>query len=130
MQLQKPKILLVDDEQLVRELLARLLTYSGFAVEEAENGAAALQAARRLDGSLSLVVTDINMPVMNGLEFARALRSTDPRIPFLFITAVDPTLIHEPGLRAEILEKPFTPDAFVEMVTRMIAPVSGPGQIA
>jgi CheY-like chemotaxis protein len=66
------------------------------------------------------------MPVMNGLEFACALR----RIPFLFITAVDPTLIHEPGLRAEILEKPFTPDAFVEMVTRMIAPVSGPGQIA
>jgi CheY-like chemotaxis protein len=130
MQSQKPKILLVDDEQLVRELLARLLAYSGFAVEEAENGAAALQMARQLDGSLSLVVTDINMPVMNGLDFARALRSTDPRIPFLFITAVDPALIHEPGLRAEILVKPFTPDVFLETVSRMIAPVSGPGQLA
>jgi DNA-binding response OmpR family regulator len=47
MQLQKPKILLVDDEQLVRELLARLLTYSGFAVEEAEK---VPPPSRRLDG--------------------------------------------------------------------------------
>jgi CheY-like chemotaxis protein len=97
---------------------------------KAENGAAALQAARRLNGSLSLVVTDINMPVMNGLEFARALRRTDPSIPFLFITALDPALVQESGLRAEVLVKPFTPDAFLEAVSRMIAPVSGPGQLA
>jgi CheY-like chemotaxis protein len=127
---QKTKILLVDDEELVRQLLARLLTDSGYAVEEADNGAAALQLARRLDGALSLVVTDINMPVMNGLEFARALRSTDPSIPFLFITAVDRALIHEPGLRAEILEKPFTPDTFLEMVSRLVTPISEPGQPA
>jgi CheY-like chemotaxis protein len=130
MQSQPSKVLLVDDEELVRQLLARLLTYSGFAVEEAENGASALQAARRLDGALSLVVTDINMPVMSGLEFARALRRTDPSIPFLFITALDPALIHEPGLRAEVLRKPFTPDAFLEIVTRLAKPVNGPGQPA
>jgi len=127
---QKPKVLLVDDEELVRQLLARLLTYADYAVEEAENGASGLQAARRLDGSLSLIVTDINMPVMDGLEFARAVRRTDPSIPFLFITAVDPALINEPGLRAEILAKPFTPDDFLEVVARMITKVDGPGQLA
>jgi CheY-like chemotaxis protein len=130
MQSKKFRILLVDDEELVRQMLARLLLFSGFEVEEAENGAAALQTARRLDGSLSLVATDINMPVMNGLAFARTLRNTDPRIPFLFITAVDPALINEPGLRAEILAKPFTPDAFLEIVGRMVMNVDGPGQLA
>ena len=113
------KVLLVDDEELVRQLLARILTDSGYAVEEADNGASALQAARRLDGSLNLVITDINMPVMDGLEFARALRATDGEIPFLFITGLDPAIIHEAGFRADVLCKPFTPDAFLEKVARL-----------
>ena len=127
---QKTKVLLVDDDELVRQLLARLLTDDGFLVAEADNGASALQAARRLDGSLSLVVTDINMPVMDGLEFARALRATDRQIPFLFVTALDPALVHIDGLKAEILSKPFTPDAFLEAVSRLLTPVTGSGQPA
>jgi CheY-like chemotaxis protein len=127
---QLSRILLVDDEELVRQLLARLLRDSGFVVEEADNGASALQAARRLDGSLSLVVTDINMPVMDGLEFARALRATDSKVPFLFITAMDPALITRAGLRAEVLVKPFTPDAFLGMVGRLAVPVGDRSQLA
>jgi CheY-like chemotaxis protein len=125
-----PKVLLVDDEELVRELLARILAEAGFIVEQAHNGASALQAARRLDGSLDLVITDIDMPVMNGLEFARALRQTDHRIPFLFITGVDPALVYEAGFQARILWKPFTPEAFLEAVTQMVTPASGPGRMA
>jgi DNA-binding response OmpR family regulator len=127
---QPSRILLVDDEELVRQLLARLLSFSGFQVEEASNGAAALQAARRLDGSLSLVVTDLNMPIMDGLEFARALQRTDRTVPFLFITAMDPALIVDSGIRAEILVKPFEPDVFVDTVTRLARPIAGPGQLA
>jgi CheY-like chemotaxis protein len=126
---QKMKVLLVDDEELVRQLLARILTDAGFVVEEADNGASALQAARRLDGSLRLVITDIAMPVMDGLEFARALRATDRAIPFLFITAVDPALVHESGFRAAVLWKPFTPEAFLEKVAQLTS-VQGPGQFA
>jgi CheY-like chemotaxis protein len=114
-------LLLVDDEELVRQLLARLLRNSGFIVEEAENGASALQAARRLDGSLSLIISDINMPVMDGLEFVGLLRRTDTTVPVLFITAsVDPSLIREAGFQAEVLQKPFTPELFLETVTRML----------
>jgi two-component system, cell cycle sensor histidine kinase and response regulator CckA len=127
---QKSKVLLVDDEELVRQLLARILRDAGFVVEEAVNGAAALQAARRLDGSLALVVTDIDMPVMNGLEFAQALRQTDRQIPFLFITGLDPALVYEVGVQARVLAKPFTPDAFLEAVTQMVTPVSGQGHPA
>jgi CheY-like chemotaxis protein len=125
---QKTRILLVDDEELVRRLLAQLLTDAGFIVEEADNGAAALQAARRLDGSLSLVVTDINMPVMDGLEFAAALRRTDSKVPFLFITGVDPALIYQAGLQSQVLMKPFTPESFLESVARMLGQVTEPGR--
>jgi len=125
-----PKVLLVDDEELVRQLLARILAEAGFIVEQADNGASALQAARRLNGSLDLVITDIDMPVMDGLEFARSLRQTDRRIPFLFITGVDPALVYEAGFQARILWKPFTPDAFMEAVTQMVTPASGPGRMA
>src|ERR671921_889017 len=89
------KILLVDDEELVRSLLARLLVHSGYQVEEADNGSSGLQAARRLDGALSLIVTDIDMPVMDGLKFAAAVRKTDRDIPFLFITGLDPAVIYQ-----------------------------------
>ena len=61
---------------------------------------------------------------------SRPLRRTDLSIPFLFITAVDPALINEPGLQAEILAKPSTPDAFLEVVGRLISKVDGPGHIA
>jgi CheY-like chemotaxis protein len=125
----KSKILLVEDDELVRGLLARILDDAGFLVEEADNGASGLQAARRLDGSLSLIVTDINMPVMDGLELARAVRAIDRKVPLLFITGTDPALITD--LRpSQVLLKPFTPDGFVETVAGMIAKAESQGQQA
>jgi CheY-like chemotaxis protein len=120
MHLKASKILLVDDEELVRNLLARLLTHTGYDVEEAENGSAALQAARRLDGSLGLIVTDIDMPVMDGLQFAGALRKTDREVPFLFITGLDPSIVYHTIPDANVLAKPFAPDAFLEIVSRLL----------
>ena len=86
---QQPTILLVDDEEFLRRLLARVLGGAGFDVIEAENGAAALRAAAGLNGALRLVVTDIHMPVMNGIEFAREFRPHHPAVPVLFITGRD-----------------------------------------
>jgi CheY-like chemotaxis protein len=121
------KIRLVDDEELVRSLLARLLTHSGYEVEEAENGSSALQAARRLDGALGLIVTDIDMPVMDGLQFAAALRKTDREVPFLFITGLDPSIVYQTIGEANVLAKPFTPDAFLELVGRLLRDAPGRG---
>jgi len=126
---QKPTVLLVENDETVRLLLARLLRQSGFAVEESDNGASALQAARRLDGSLSLIVTDINMPVMDGVEFANALRRTDREVPFLFITALDPALINSVRAPAQLLVKPFTPELFLEAVRHSVER-AGPEQLA
>jgi CheY-like chemotaxis protein len=66
--------LLVDDEELLRRLLSRILGDAGFGVVEAENGEAALGSALMMDGTLDLVVTDNQMPIMNGLELDRKFR--------------------------------------------------------
>src|SRR3954470_13298392 len=88
---QRRTVLLVDDEEFLRRMLARLLDQAGFAVVQAENGCAALQAAQGVDSeALSLVVTDIPMPLMNGIEFARELRPLHPPVPLLFIAGRDP----------------------------------------
>jgi hypothetical protein len=117
-------VLLVDDEEGLRRLLARVLEDSGFGVVEAENGLAALLHAARREGSLGLVVTDISMPVMDGLEFAQAFRLMQPGVPILFMTGKDPSA--QIGPDRELLLKPFALEAFLKAVTRL-ATVSNRG---
>jgi DNA-binding response OmpR family regulator len=124
-------VLLVDDEELLRRLLSRMLVDAGFAVIEAENGRAALATAERLDGSLSLVVTDIQMPVMGGLEFAREFRPLRPRTPILFITGRDPDSTAAAASdigEGQLLRKPFGADAFLEAIARTLSQIPGPGR--
>src|SRR5689334_16912515 len=80
-------ILIVDDQQTNREVLAALLGYGGHQVVEASDGAEALESTRAHHPDL--VITDILMPVMDGYEFVRQLR-TDPSIahtPVIYYTA-------------------------------------------
>jgi CheY-like chemotaxis protein len=118
---QRQTILLVDDEQFVRRMLARVLDEAGFGVIEAENGQAALSAAHLSDGALTLVVTDIHMPVMNGIEFARKFRPLHPRVPVLFITGRDPTGMDDPAsIEGHLLRKPFRSEALLDAVARLL----------
>jgi CheY-like chemotaxis protein len=119
---QQPTILLVDDEEFLRRLLARVLDGAGFDVVQAENGAAALKAVVGLDGALRLVVTDIHMPVMNGIEFAREFRSHHPAVPVLFITGRDPGITDDPAyFDGHLLRKPFRREAFLAAVGRLLS---------
>jgi CheY-like chemotaxis protein len=115
-------VLLVDDEEFLRRMLARLLGQAGFDVVEAENGSAALQAAHAVDReALSLVVTDIHMPLMSGIEFAREFRPLYPEVPLLFITGRDPAEADEPArLNGSLLQKPFRIEAFISTVDRLL----------
>jgi two-component system cell cycle sensor histidine kinase/response regulator CckA len=115
-------VLLVDDEDLLRRLLSRMLAEAGFGVVEAENGAVALETARRLDGALGLVVTDIHMPLMNGLELAQALRPLHPTVPILFITGRDlPPAITPDVSESRLLRKPFRTEAFLGAVAELVS---------
>ncbi|MBF0518808.1 MAG: response regulator [Nitrospirae bacterium] len=79
------RVLLVDDDELVREMVAFFLTESGFNVTAAESGKNALDIIDK--GSFfDVIVSDMNMPVMSGLELAQEVKSRDLYIPFIFLS--------------------------------------------
>jgi len=79
------RALAVDDNEINRKLITLMLQRMGFAVETAQNGAAALEACARTQ--YDLVLMDIEMPVMNGLEATRRLRAAGATVPIIALTA-------------------------------------------
>jgi two-component system chemotaxis response regulator CheY len=111
-----PVCLIVDDSRVVRKVARRILERHGFAVQEAEDGSLALAAcqARMPD----CVLLDWNMPVMNGLEFLRALRAEfgPDKPPVLFCTTENELHFIERAITAgaqEFIMKPFDEDILV-----------------
>ena len=82
---QAKRILVVDDEENARIGLSRLLAQEGFLVESVANGYEALDYLRQQD--VNLIVTDINMPEMNGIAFLRELNKYFPKSNVIMITA-------------------------------------------
>jgi two-component system, OmpR family, response regulator MprA len=113
------RILVVDDDRAVRESLRRSLTFNGYEVDLAADGAQALGqiAAVRPDA----LVLDVMMPRMGGLEACRALRATGDDVPILVLTARDGVADRVAGLDAgadDYLPKPF---ALEELLARLRA---------
>jgi len=112
-------IVLVDDEDGVREVLARGLQERGYRLLEASSAAQALEILQRHAGEIDLVVTDLAMPGMNGIELAQQASEISPFLPFIFVSGqpreVLPEL-QELGLSHPLLEKPFAPDALIACV--------------
>jgi DNA-binding NtrC family response regulator len=108
-------ILIVDDDETIRSVLTTLLREEGYLVQTAENGRQALEVLDRID--CAVLLTDLMMPIMDGLELARVLRDQDIEIPVVVMTAVgalSPRAL-EMGATAYI-EKPFDFDSLLETV--------------
>lgn len=82
-------ILLADDDGSFRELVARLLCKCGYNVILAEDGQDALQKAREFDGIIQLLLSDIDMPGMTGIELAIQLNQERPETKMLLISSLD-----------------------------------------
>lgn len=108
-------LLLVEDEESVREFLARALRVSGYRVFEAPNGAAALQFLLDSSERVDLVITDLVMPVLGGQELAVRVGTHFPSLPILFISGYSETDLGEEH-RANFLQKPFTPQDLTRKV--------------
>src|SRR6266496_2835371 len=85
----QPKLLVVDDEPNIVELLSASLRYAGFEVRTAGSGEQALELARRYRPDL--LVLDVMMPGLDGFGVLRRLRGDGERVPVLFLTARDGT---------------------------------------
>ncbi len=116
-------ILIVDDEPMIRTVVGRLLEEWDFKVVEADNGQAALDIARRIRGTLSMVITDVTMPIMSGYDFAHTFRPLYPNVPILFMTGNSPGAVAGSvslGRGEHLLFKPFDPDLFLDTVARLL----------
>ena len=78
------KVLVVDDSVTMRELVASVLRRMGLSVEKASNGKEALELLKK--ENFDLVISDVNMPVMGGLELLKEFRKINKRTPFLILT--------------------------------------------
>jgi two-component system, cell cycle sensor histidine kinase and response regulator CckA len=109
-------VLLVEDDAMLRGILAETLAAEGFPVLLAENGEQALAIASSLDGQLALVVTDVLLPEMDGLELAAGLASLATPPPILFISGI----LEGRDVPGPVLPKPFGPSVFLEQIARML----------
>ena len=110
-------VLLVDDEDGVRKLLAAILRSNGYDVLEANNGRAALTAYEKNAHKIDLVVTDIVMPQMSGFELAQQLGERSPALKILYISGYRDNALGEAGSPPRaFLHKPFTPDTLLSKV--------------
>lgn len=117
-------ILLVEDEDLVRELAARILTRGGYRVLTAASGVDALEVCQQHAGSINLLVTDVVMPGgMNGRDLAKRLAVSQPDLKVLYMSGyTDDAIVHHGILDSDVafLEKPFTPDVLLLRVHEIL----------
>jgi EAL domain-containing protein (putative c-di-GMP-specific phosphodiesterase class I) len=114
-------ILLVDDEPAIARAYARTLGVAGFSVVTAADGREAAAAAR--DQNFDVIVSDITMPVMNGLELLRAVREHDLDVPFVLMTggpAVDSAVRAMEYGALRYLIKPVEPAELEEVIARAV----------
>jgi two-component system cell cycle sensor histidine kinase/response regulator CckA len=120
-------ILLVEDEAVVRRLVAEILETNGYTVLQAGDGPSALELLRRRGSGVELLVTDVVMPGMSGREVAQSITSLSPGTQVLYMSgytdqAIDHHGILEPGIA--FLQKPFTSDELTRRVRALLDGVS------
>jgi two-component system, chemotaxis family, chemotaxis protein CheY len=126
----KLKVLIVDDSTVMRKIVERSLRQAGLdlgEVLEASNGAEGLTEAKK--GSLDLILSDINMPAMDGLEFLKCLGSVDAAkgVPVVMITTEgsEARVVEALSMGAKgYIRKPFTPEQVKERVAPLLAGAS------
>ncbi len=116
-------VLVVEDEESVRQLVVRTLREAGYTALEAGNAREAQPLGRHYDGPIDLLVTDVVMPDLDGPALARDLAAARPEMAVLFITGYPGSVdVNEGrfGVRAALLTKPFAPEELREAVADLL----------
>ena len=116
-----PRILIVDDEPNIRELLTTSLRFAGFGVRAVGNGAQTISAV--LEEEPDLIILDVMLPDMNGFSVTKRLRSAGYTAPIIFLTAKDDTEDKIEGLNVggdDYVTKPFSLDEIVARINAVL----------
>lgn len=106
-----PKVLIADDEDSMRQLVARAIAMDGHETVTAQDGAEALEILTREDGAFDLLLTDIQMPVMDGIALALSAARDYPQLTILLMTGFADQRERASNLNAlvhDVVTKPFS----------------------
>lgn len=106
-----PKVLIADDEDSMRQLVARAIAMDGHEIVTAQDGAEALEILTREDGAFDLLLTDIQMPVMDGIALALSAARDFPQLTILLMTGFADQRERASNLNAlvhDVVTKPFS----------------------
>jgi CheY-like chemotaxis protein len=112
-----PTILVVDDDESIRRLVSNILESAGNRTVTAANGAEAVAVYRSYADHIDLVITDINMPVMDGVQEILRIRMTNPNAKIICMTS---DLGDQRTNGAVLLSKPFSTEKFLQTVNGLI----------
>ncbi len=121
-------ILVVEDEWLIRTMLAEELTYRGFEMREAEDGEQASALIAQYPAAFTLLVTDIHMPgSLDGMGVARLLRQRRPDLPVIYATGRPDALndLQPLGAKEALLQKPYALSDLLAAVRRRLGQGNG-----
>lgn len=119
------RILVADDEEAMRSLVARAIAMDGHDVVTAEDGAQALEILTSEDGRFDLLLTDIKMPIMDGIALALSVARDFPDLTILLMTGFADQRARASGLNAivhDVVTKPFSVADIRAAVTDALAP--------
>ena len=114
-------VLVVDDEAIIREGLKRILEHKGYNVASSASGQHALECMQK--ENFGLVITDLKMPGMSGMEVLKAIKVLQPEVPVIIITGystVDTAVEAMKNGAFDYIAKPFTPDQILEKVSKAL----------
>ncbi len=125
----QPIILVADDEVLIRNLVTLLLQGEGYVVLSASDGQEGLELSRKYPGTIDLVITDVEMPRLNGMNLIAHLLEERPGIKSIVMSGTDMSEIVSQNINLNFLPKPFDGDALLARVRTLIGvPVLSPEQ--
>lgn len=124
------RILVVDDEENARVALSKILAHDGYAVASARNGVEALNYLRSKE--VELIITDLNMPEMNGLMFLRELNRSHPTSNVIMVTAYGEVESYLEAMTLgafEYINKPVKYDDLKKVINKIFTPIGTDSKI-
>jgi DNA-binding response OmpR family regulator len=123
----QPVILVADDEALIRNLVTLLLQHDGYFVLSAADGHEGLELSRKYPGEIDMVITDVDMPRLNGTDLCADLLEERPGIRVLVMSGADMSEIVSQNANMPFLPKPFNGETLKAKVRKILAaPVNHP----
>ncbi len=120
----RPTVLVVDDEEDLRDIMRRMLERRGFSTLVAGDPDQALAACRDHDGQIDVLITDLGLPGVSGGELSRSARALRPHMGVVYISGLPKDIAVTKGLIGEdalLVKKPFTSEVLIEALHLVMA---------